>query len=127
MSRSVMYSSRRYGFVGRHEIGRRITLAFGGIRLRALPLFAFALMALAGHVDGSKHRSSVPGKDRHVVVIVWDGMRPDFVTERNTPTLWKLSREGVTFRQHHSVYPTATDINGAAIATGVYPNRNGLL
>ena len=65
--------------------------------------------------------------DRHVVVVVWDGMRPDFVTERNTPTLWKLAHDGVTFRHHHSVYPTATDINGAAIATGVYPNRNSLL
>ena len=54
-------------------------------------------------------------------------MRPDFVTERNTPALWKLAREGVTFRHHHSVYPTATNVNGAAIATGVYPNRNGLL
>lgn len=65
--------------------------------------------------------------DRHVVVVVWDGMRPDSVTERDTPTLWKLAREGVTFRQHHSVYPTATNVNGAAIATGVYPNRNSLL
>ena len=54
-------------------------------------------------------------------------MRPDFVTERNAPTLWKLAREGVTFRRHHSVYPTATNVNGAALATGAYPNRNGLL
>jgi hypothetical protein len=60
-------------------------------------------------------------------VIVWDGMRPDSVTERETPALWKLAREGVTFSKHHSVYPTATNVNGAAIATGVYPNRNSLL
>jgi len=65
--------------------------------------------------------------ERHVVIVVWDGMRPDFVTERNTPALWKLAQEGVTFRQHHSVYPTATNVNGAAIATGVYPNRSSLL
>lgn len=65
--------------------------------------------------------------DRHVVVVVWDGMRPDFISERNCPALWKLSREGVTFRHHHSVYPTATNVNGAALATGAYPNRNGLL
>ena len=70
---------------------------------------------------------TAPSKDRHVVVVVWDGMRPDFVTERNAPTLWKLAREGVTFRRHHSVYPTMTNVNGAAIATGAYPNRNGLL
>jgi predicted AlkP superfamily pyrophosphatase or phosphodiesterase len=65
--------------------------------------------------------------DRHVVVIVWDGMRPDFVTEQNTPTLAKLAQEGVTFAKHHSVYVTATNVNGAAMATGVYPNRNSLL
>jgi arylsulfatase A-like enzyme len=65
--------------------------------------------------------------NRHVVVVVWDGMRPDSVTERDTPTLWKLAREGVTFTKHHSIYPTATNVNGAAIATGVYPNRNSLL
>jgi len=54
-------------------------------------------------------------------------MRPDFVTERDSPTLWKLARGGVTFSKHHSVYPTATNVNGAAMATGVYPNRNSLL
>jgi arylsulfatase A-like enzyme len=68
-----------------------------------------------------------PANDRHVVVLVWDGMRPDFVTDGNTPALWKLAREGVTFRHHHSVYPTATNVNGAAIATGAYPNHNSLV
>ena len=71
--------------------------------------------------------SPIPQNDRHVVVLVWDGMRPDFISETNTPTLWKFAREGVTFRNHHSVYPTMTDVNGAAIATGAYPNKNGLL
>src|SRR5712671_1844426 len=65
--------------------------------------------------------------ERHVVIVVWDGMRPDFVSEQNTPTLWKLAQSGVTFRNHHSVYPSATIVNGTAIATGVYPNHSGLL
>jgi arylsulfatase A-like enzyme len=64
---------------------------------------------------------------RHIVVVVWDGMRPDFVTKENTPTLWKLSREGVTFRNHHAVYPSATNVNGTALVTGVYPGRNGVI
>jgi arylsulfatase A-like enzyme len=68
-----------------------------------------------------------PRDERHVVVVVWDGMRPDFVNERCAPTLWKLAQEGVTFAHHHSVYLTATNVNGAALATGVYPNRNTLL
>jgi arylsulfatase A-like enzyme len=70
----------------------------------------------------------VPAKpQRHVVVVVWDGMRPDFVSEQNTPTLWKLAREGVTFRNHHAVYPSATMVNGTAMMTGVYPGKNGII
>jgi len=65
--------------------------------------------------------------ERHVVIVVWDGMRPDFVTEQNTPMLWKLAREGVTFRNHHSVYPSATMVNGTAMVTGVYPGKSGII
>lgn len=67
-----------------------------------------------------------PTESRHVLIVVWDGMRPDFVSEQNTPTLWKLAREGVTFRNHHAVYPSATMVNGTALVTGVYPGRNGI-
>ncbi len=65
--------------------------------------------------------------DRHVVVVVWDGMRPDFVTEQNTPNLWKLAQSGVVFQNNHSVYPSATIVNGTAIVTGDYPNHDGIL
>ena len=71
--------------------------------------------------------SAAAAEKRKVVVMVWDGMRPDFVTEEYAPTLWKLRNEGVWFANHHSVYPTATQVNGTAIATGVYPGRSGLL
>jgi predicted AlkP superfamily pyrophosphatase or phosphodiesterase len=54
-------------------------------------------------------------------------MRPDFVSEETTPTLWKLVREGVTFRNHHAVYPSATQVNGTAIMTGVYPGRSSVI
>jgi arylsulfatase A-like enzyme len=71
--------------------------------------------------------AAVPAANtRHVVLVVWDGMRPDFVTEKYVPTLDKLAHDGVRFRNHHAIYPTATDVNGAALATGCYPNRNGL-
>src|SRR5204863_8452571 len=71
--------------------------------------------------------AQLSNQSRHVVVVVWDGMRPDFVTEQNTPALWKLAREGVTFRNHHSVYPSATMVNGTALVTGIYPGRNGII
>src|SRR5438874_13675200 len=66
-------------------------------------------------------------RDEHVVVVVWDGMRPDFVSEQSTPALWKLAHRGVTFRNHHSVFPSATIVNGTAINTGGYPERSGVL
>ncbi len=66
-------------------------------------------------------------KDRHVVIVVWDGMRPDFVSAETTPILWKLAQGGVTFRNHHAVYLTATHVNGTAIETGMYPGHSGLI
>ena len=67
------------------------------------------------------------GKAKHVVLIVWDGMRPDFVTEENTPNLVQLAAEGVSFLQHHSVFPTVTNVNATALATGVHPGRSGVI
>ena len=60
-------------------------------------------------------------------MVVWDGMRPDFVSANNTPVLWKMAQECVFFQKHHAVYPGATNVNGTAIATGVYPQRSGVL
>jgi arylsulfatase A-like enzyme len=68
-----------------------------------------------------------PKAERHVVVVVWDGMRPDFVSQENTPALWKLANEGVVFRNHHAVYPSATNVNGTALVTGAYPSHSGLI
>ena len=67
------------------------------------------------------------GKASHVVVIVWDGMRPDFVSEETTPTLTRLARQGVTFRNHHPVYLSTTEVNGTALATGAYPGESGII
>ena len=67
------------------------------------------------------------GKAKHVVVMVWDGMRPDFVTEEYTPNLYRMSQHGVTFANHHSVYMSATEVNGVAIATGAYPGHSRML
>ncbi len=72
-------------------------------------------------------RAAEPFKAEHVVLIVWDGMRPDFVTADTTPTLHALAKSGTTFNNNHSVYITSTEVNGTAIATGCYPTNNGIL
>ncbi len=67
------------------------------------------------------------GKSEHVLLVVWDGMRPDFVTPQYTPTLYALAKDGVFFKNHHPVYVSSTEVNGTALATGVYPNRSGIV
>ena len=61
-----------------------------------------------------------------VIVMVWDGLRPDSITKEVTPRLAQLRDElGVNFREHHSVYPTFTMMNAAALATGVRSGAHG--
>jgi hypothetical protein len=67
------------------------------------------------------------GPGRTQLVIVVDGLRPDYVTSGLMPRLVGLGRRGVVFNAHHSVFPTVTRVNAAAIATGVYPEAHGLL
>ena len=68
-----------------------------------------------------------PGQAEHVVVVVWDGMRPDFVTQQYCPTLYALATNGVFFRRNHCAYISSTEVNGTALATGANPGRNGIL
>lgn len=73
------------------------------------------------------HEALAAGKASHVVLIVWDGMRPDFVSQENTPVLFAAARNGVTFLHHHPVYVSSTEVNGTALATGVYPNESTII
>lgn len=63
---------------------------------------------------------------RLVITIVWDGLRPDFVTPQVTPVLHARATEGVWFEASHCAYPSETRVNAAALATGCYPGRTGI-
>lgn len=58
--------------------------------------------------------------------MVWDGLRPDFVTPSDTPNLYALARQGATFSRHHALYPTLTMVNAAALATGADTATSGI-
>lgn len=91
--------------------------------LRALqPLLLSLLLPVAAQAQ-----TQTPGKTQHVVMMVWDGLRPDSITAQNTPTLFRLAQGGVTFAHHHPVYPSSTEVNGTALATGDYPFRSGII
>jgi arylsulfatase A-like enzyme len=93
----------------------------------ALPTAWGAALEPSGENRQDRPASAKATVGKHAVLVVWDGMRPDFVSEQNTPTLWKLAQGGVTFRNHHSVYLSATNVNGTALATGDYPGHSGLI
>ena len=61
------------------------------------------------------------------LVIVVDGLRPDYVTPALMPRLVRLGQRGIVFNAHHSVFPTVTRVNASSIATGGYPETHGLL
>src|SRR5688572_22661026 len=64
-----------------------------------------------------------PTFGRLAILIVWDGLRPDWVTPEVTPTLHALATGGVWFDRSHCAYPSETRVNAAALATGCYPGR----
>ncbi len=71
---------------------------------------------------------SAPAPATHSqLVIVVDGLRPDYVTPEVMPRLFRLGQRGVVFNAHHSVFPTVTRVNASSLVTGVYPETHGLL
>lgn len=81
--------------------------------------------ALAGFVTVALATEVPPV--RRVVVVVFDGMRPDYVSAETSPNLWRLAQEGVFFGNHHPVYLSSTEVNGVALATGAYPARSTVI
>ena len=68
-----------------------------------------------------------PPAARQLLVIVVDGLRPDYVTPEWMPRVSRLGQRGIVFRAHHSVFPTVTRVNGSSFVTGAYPETHGLL
>lgn len=72
--------------------------------------------------------SQVPPPAPHAqLVIVVDGLRPDYVTPALMPRLARLGERGIVFTAHHSVFPTVTRVNASSMATGAYPEAHGIL
>jgi arylsulfatase A-like enzyme len=92
--------------------------------LRRVTLALASALALTPFLHAAE---SPAARAEHVVLVVWDGMRPDFIAAEYTPTLHALAKSGTFFNNNHSVYITSTEVNGAAIATGCYPTRTGIL
>jgi arylsulfatase A-like enzyme len=84
-----------------------------------------AVLPCCSSAQRSGEGSSPGAGATHVVVFVWDGLRPDSVNANDTPNLVRLRDEGVLFDDQHATYPTFTMVNSASLATGSYPGTAG--
>ncbi len=63
---------------------------------------------------------------KRAVLMVIDGLRSDLVRPEFTPHLSEIARQGRFFPKQKSIFPSATRISSASIATGCYPSSHGL-
>jgi phosphonoacetate hydrolase len=62
-----------------------------------------------------------------VVVVVFDGLRPDMITPKLTPRLAAFAGESLWFREARSVFPSMTRVATSSIATGAPPSVHGVV
>jgi len=66
-------------------------------------------------------------KSRRILVVAFDALRPDMVTPALMPNLTAFAAEGVRFTHSRATFPTETRVNQAALVTGCYPARHGIV
>ncbi|HXN85666.1 MAG TPA: alkaline phosphatase family protein, partial [Candidatus Binataceae bacterium] len=95
--------------------------------LSAFVIVVMAPVPRAVALAADQSAASSPGRGKIVIMMVWDGLRPDSVTTRDTPNLSEMAHQGTRFDRHHSMYPTLTMVNAAALATGAAPGQNEIV
>jgi arylsulfatase A-like enzyme len=101
-----------------------------GLSRIVLPLtMGMAAALAAGCMSSAAPKAAAQPAQAHgahrVIVFVWDGMRPDSISEADTPHLAALAKRGTFFADNHSSYPTFTMMNAAAFATGAFSGTSG--
>jgi phosphonoacetate hydrolase len=66
----------------------------------------------------------IKGSQR-VVIVMFDGLGPDYVEQSSMPVLKGLSAKGFT-KTVAGVMPSVTNVNNASIATGTWPSDHGI-
>ncbi|MGY8872432.1 MAG: alkaline phosphatase family protein [Pseudomonadales bacterium] len=61
------------------------------------------------------------------LIVGFDALRPEMITEENMPNLYRFSNKGVTFENHRCCYPSETYVNLPSLVTGSTPSRHGMM
>jgi arylsulfatase A-like enzyme len=62
-----------------------------------------------------------------VILVIFDGLRPDMVVPELAPNLTRFADRGSRFPLSRAVFPTETRVNVAALVTGCKPARHGIV
>ena len=62
-----------------------------------------------------------------VLLVVFDGLRPDMIRPDVTPNLVRFAAMGARLPLARSVFPSETRVCTASVATGCYPRRHGVV
>ena len=62
-----------------------------------------------------------------VLVVVFDALRPEFVTPDLMPRLSAFAQTGVRYANSRSTFLTETRVNQSAVTSGVMANKHGLV
>jgi predicted AlkP superfamily pyrophosphatase or phosphodiesterase len=62
-----------------------------------------------------------------VILLSWDGVRPDYLERGEFPALARMRRDGASAERLIPVFPTNTFPNHVALATGAYVARHGIV
>jgi len=99
-----------------------------GSAKRRLPPWIVALAALLSLAACSTTASPGPADERpYLVLVSIDGFRHDFDRLAETPALDRMARTGLRAEALVPAYPTLTFPNHYSIATGLLPQRHGLV
>jgi predicted AlkP superfamily pyrophosphatase or phosphodiesterase len=90
--------------------------------MKIIIAIAFALLCSI-HLNGQK----VKTEDLRTLIVFFDGLRPDYISNENMPNLYAFSKKGSVGNKHHSVFPTVTRVNSPSYATGSYPKSHGIM
>ena len=94
--------------------------------MRSARLFGGLVAVSCGLTAGLTACAEISPPSRHLLIVL-DGLRPDYVTQEIMPNLYALGSQGLVFENHHAVYPTVTRVNASSISTGSYPETHGLM
>lgn len=75
----------------------------------------------------SNHHAATNPRPNPLLLISFDGFRYDYLSAAHTPNFDSLAAEGVKADGLIPVFPSKTFPNHYAIATGLYPENNGLV